>query len=105
MPASRHARVSVAAPSSVPVTATSVADPPSAATLLATLAEPPMRCSSWSNVTTGTGASGEIRVTRPTMNLSSMASPTTSTCAPAKLRVICCARSSGTAAEAFRRRA
>src|SRR6185437_2567337 len=30
----------------------------------------------------GTGASGEIRVTRPTMNVSSIASPTTTMCAP-----------------------
>ena len=36
------------------------------------------------NCTTGTGASGEIRVTRPTMNRSSMTSPTTSTGRPAK---------------------
>src|SRR5882672_1429294 len=52
--------------------------------LCATLAAPPIRCVSWRKATTGTGASGEIRVTAPTMNVSSMASPTTRTWAPAK---------------------
>src|SRR5262245_26775858 len=81
MPASRQARTSVDAASSRPVIATSVVCPPSATTLLATFAAPPIRYMSWSCATTGTGASGEMRVTRPTMNLSSMASPITSTCA------------------------
>ena len=53
--------------------------PPSAAMLCATLAAPPSRTCSDSNRTTGTGASGEMRVTRPTMKRSSITSPTTST--------------------------
>src|SRR5687767_11349337 len=93
IPASRQACASVAAPSSWPVTATTDAWPPSAATLFATFADPPMRYISWSKATTGTGASGEMRVTRPTMNLSSIASPTTRTWAPANAAVIRRARS------------
>src|SRR5207248_1769678 len=61
--------------------------------LCATLAAPPIRCVSWSNVTTGTGASGEIRVTRPTMNVSSIASPMTRMCAPEKAETRTVARS------------
>ena len=52
--------------------------------LCATLAAPPSRACSDSNWTTGTGASGEILVTRPMMKRSSMTSPTTSTGRPAK---------------------
>src|SRR5579862_6364767 len=60
---------------------------PSAARLFATLAAPPSRtCSDW-NWTTGTGASGEMRVTRPTMKRSSMTSPTTSTRRPANCAI------------------
>ena len=47
--------------------------------LCATLAAPPMRFSSRSNWTMGTGASGEMRVTRPIRNWSSITSPTTRT--------------------------
>src|SRR5262249_29499102 len=50
---------------------------PSAVMLCATLAAPPILTVLCVNATTGTGASGEMRVTRPTMNLSSIASPMT----------------------------
>src|SRR5687767_15611844 len=93
MLASRHAWASVVDASSWPVTATSVAMPPSAVTLCATFAAPPIRWLAWSNITTGTGASGEMRVTRPAMNLSSMASPTTSTWTRPRPAVIAWARS------------
>src|SRR6187455_132845 len=52
-----------------------------------------MRYMSWSNVTTGTGASGEMRVTRPTMNLSIIASPMTRTLTPLTREMISRARS------------
>src|SRR3970040_1075849 len=52
-----------------------------------------MRYISWSKATTGTGASGEMRVTRPTMNLSTMASPMTRTLAPPARDAIWRARS------------
>src|SRR6185503_10791125 len=80
MPASRQPRVSRLPLPSWPMTPISVAWPPSAVMLCATLAAPPMRCVSSRNATTGTGASGEMRVTRPTRNVSSIASPMTSTC-------------------------
>src|SRR5438093_1808190 len=52
--------------------------------LCATFDAPPSRtCSDW-NCTTGTGASGEMRVTRPTMKRSSITSPMTRTRTPAK---------------------
>jgi hypothetical protein len=44
-----------------------------------TLPAPPMRYSSWSCSTTGTGASGEMRLTRPMTKWSSIRSPATST--------------------------
>ena len=66
-----------------PTTPASTAWPPSARTLVATLPAPP----TWSlrpvTSTTGTGASGEMRLTRPHTNSSSITSPTTSTRRPA----------------------
>jgi hypothetical protein len=59
-------RRSVAAPSS-PTSPTRVTCAPSARALWATLAAPPGTLNSRSNSTIGTGASGDIRLTRPTM--------------------------------------
>src|SRR5579864_7842038 len=67
---------------STPTTPTSSARPPSAAMLWATFAAPPIRTYSDWNRTTGTGASGEIRVTDPTTKRSSITSPTTRTGTP-----------------------
>ncbi len=58
-------RSSDAAASSLPVTASSVAEPSSAVTLRATFAAPPGRSSVRFTCTTGTGASGEMRLTSP----------------------------------------
>ncbi|MCY1293786.1 hypothetical protein D9M69_440550 [compost metagenome] len=62
-PARLAARLSAA--SSWPVTPISEAGAPSAAMFSATLAAPPGRSSIWSTLTTGTGASGEIREVLP----------------------------------------
>src|SRR6185295_11474265 len=78
---------------SAPIVPTSVARPPSTAMLFATLAAPPSRRCSDSNRTTGTGASGEMRVTRPTMKRSSMTSPTMRIGRPEKRPISCWARS------------
>src|SRR5665213_1639485 len=50
---------------------------PREARLSATLAAPPIRCSLRSTITTGTGASGEIRSTWPHQYVSSITSPIT----------------------------
>ena len=68
---------SVLPASSRPITPANSAVPPSAVTLRATLAAPPGMRFSRSKSTTGTGASGEIRLTRPQTNWSSITSPTT----------------------------
>ena len=63
--------------SSLPITPAKSALPPRAVTLRATLAAPPGIKFSRSKSTMGTGASGEIRLTRPQTNWSSITSPMT----------------------------
>src|SRR5690606_33767983 len=78
-PRSSSSRVSSAPRSSTPTTPASTQRAPSAATFNATFAAPPGRCSDEPARTTGTGASGEIRVVSPNQYSSSIASPATST--------------------------
>ena len=65
MPPSVIKRLRLAPGSSLPTSASSDTFAPSAAALRATLAAPPGRSSLRSTLTTGTGASGEIRDTSP----------------------------------------
>ena len=67
--------------SSSPARPDKVVSTPRAARFTATLPAPPGRSSTSPTLTTGTGASGLIRVALPCQNRSSMTSPTTSTLA------------------------
>ncbi len=87
-PVAERARASIrprrsAAAGSSPTTPTRVTAAPSARALCATLAAPPGRLNSRSSSRTGTGASGEMRVTRPIMKWSSITSPMTTRCVAA----------------------
>ncbi len=64
---------------SSPMTPTREARAPSARRFASTLAAPPSRADSRRMSTTGTGASGEMRVTSPHTNSSSITSPYTTT--------------------------
>src|SRR5688572_11978482 len=65
------------AASSAPTTPTTVPRAPRASKFASTLAAPPRWIDSRRTSTTGTGASGEIRVTSPHTNSSSITSPST----------------------------
>src|SRR5262245_9469768 len=92
MPTSPKRRVRSAPSASSPCRPTGMASPPRATTLLATLPAPPSEALSRSTRTTGTGASGEMRLTLPHRKWSIIRSPRTTTRAPTKRAAMAAAR-------------